>query len=74
MIGLNKLGMLPETQAELESIIVQPNGMILSTGPTGSGKTTTQYSILNKINSVRRTSSPSRTRWSTSCGDRTRCS
>jgi type IV pilus assembly protein PilB len=52
MIGLNRLGMLPETQAELESIIVQPNGMILSTGPTGSGKTTTQYSILNKINSV----------------------
>jgi type IV pilus assembly protein PilB len=52
LIGLNKLGMLPETQAELESIIVQPNGMILSTGPTGSGKTTTQYSVLNKINSV----------------------
>jgi len=52
LIGLNKLGMFPETQAELESIIVQPNGMILSTGPTGSGKTTTQYSILNKINSV----------------------
>ena len=52
LIGLNKLGMLPETQAELESIIVQPNGMILSTGPTGSGKTTTQYSMLNKINSV----------------------
>jgi len=54
LIGLNKLGMLPETQAELEGIIVQPNGMILSTGPTGSGKTTTQYSILNKINSVER--------------------
>jgi type IV pilus assembly protein PilB len=52
LIGLNKLGMFPDTQAELESIIVQPNGMILSTGPTGSGKTTTQYSILNKINSV----------------------
>jgi len=52
MIGLNRLGMFPDTQAELESIIVQPNGMILSTGPTGSGKTTTQYSILNKINSV----------------------
>jgi type IV pilus assembly protein PilB len=52
LIGLNKLGMFAETQAELESIIVQPNGMILSTGPTGSGKTTTQYSILNKINSV----------------------
>ena len=52
MIGLNKLGMAGETQAQLESVIVQPNGMILSTGPTGSGKTTTQYSILNKINSV----------------------
>jgi type IV pilus assembly protein PilB len=52
LIGLNKLGMMPETQAELESVIVQPNGMILSTGPTGSGKTTTQYAILNKINSV----------------------
>jgi type IV pilus assembly protein PilB len=54
LIGLNKLGMFAETQAQLESIIVQPNGMILSTGPTGSGKTTTQYSILNKINSVER--------------------
>jgi len=52
LIGLNKLGMLGDTQAQLESVIVQPNGMILSTGPTGSGKTTTQYSILNKINSV----------------------
>ena len=52
MIGMNKMGMHGETQAQLESVIVQPNGMILSTGPTGSGKTTTQYSILNKINSV----------------------
>jgi type IV pilus assembly protein PilB len=52
LIGLNKLGMFAETQAHLESVIVQPNGMILSTGPTGSGKTTTQYAILNKINSV----------------------
>ncbi|MDH7570089.1 MAG: ATPase, T2SS/T4P/T4SS family, partial [Armatimonadota bacterium] len=52
MIGLNKLGFYPEVLARLETLIVQPNGMILSTGPTGSGKTTTQYSILNKINSV----------------------
>jgi len=52
MIGLNKLGMFPDTQAQLERLIVQPNGIILSTGPTGSGKTTTQYSVLNKINSV----------------------
>lgn len=54
LIGLNKLGFFPETQAALETIITQPNGMILSTGPTGSGKTTTQYSVLNKINSVER--------------------
>ena len=54
LIGLNKLGILPDTLADLESVIVQPNGMILTTGPTGSGKTTTQYAVLNKINSVER--------------------
>jgi type IV pilus assembly protein PilB len=54
LIGLGKLGFFPETQAALEGIVSQPNGMILTTGPTGSGKTTTQYSVLNKINSVER--------------------
>ncbi|WP_075163969.1 GspE/PulE family protein [Chthonomonas calidirosea] len=52
MIGLNKLGFLPEVQAQLEELASQPNGMILSTGPTGHGKTTTQYSLLNKLNTV----------------------
>ena len=52
LIGLNKLGMFAETLAELVSVVILPNGMILSTGPTGSGMTTTQYSVLNKINSV----------------------
>jgi type IV pilus assembly protein PilB len=52
MIGLNKLGFFPDTMAQLESVITQPNGMILSTGPTGAGKTTTQYSVLNRINSI----------------------
>lgn len=51
-IGLNKLGFWPDTQASLEALITQPNGLILSTGPTGAGKTTTQYSVLNRINSV----------------------
>ncbi|MBP8950921.1 MAG: Flp pilus assembly complex ATPase component TadA [Armatimonadetes bacterium] len=51
-IGLESLGFDPSMLAELEKLIHQPNGMILSTGPTGSGKTTTQYSILNRINSV----------------------
>jgi len=52
LIGLGKLGLFPDTQAELERLIIQPYGILLSTGPTGAGKTTTQYSILNKINSV----------------------
>lgn len=52
LIGLNKLGMSPEVQAQLEELIIQPNGMVLSTGPTGSGKTTTQYSVLHKLNSI----------------------
>jgi type IV pilus assembly protein PilB len=52
MLGLNKLGFTPEVQAKLEELAQQPNGMLLSTGPTGSGKTTTQYSLLNKLNSI----------------------
>ncbi|MCE5315693.1 MAG: ATPase, T2SS/T4P/T4SS family [Armatimonadota bacterium] len=52
LIGLNKLGFSPEAQAQLEDIVVQPNGMFLTTGPTGSGKTTTLYSVLHKLNSV----------------------
>jgi type IV pilus assembly protein PilB len=52
MIDIHKLGFFPDTLAQLESVINQPNGMILSTGPTGAGKTTTQYSVLNRINSV----------------------
>ncbi|MFQ6099576.1 MAG: GspE/PulE family protein, partial [Armatimonadota bacterium] len=52
LLGLDKLGLMADTQEEVEKLIVQPNGMLLSTGPTGSGKTTTQYSILNKIATV----------------------
>ncbi|HEX2949808.1 MAG TPA: ATPase, T2SS/T4P/T4SS family [Armatimonadota bacterium] len=52
LIGLGKLGFTPDMMAELEELVIQPNGMVLVTGPTGSGKTTTLYSILNKINSV----------------------
>ncbi len=52
MIGLSKLGFTPEMQAQLEELSSQPNGMLLSTGPTGHGKTTTQYSLLNKLNTV----------------------
>ncbi len=52
MIGLSKLGFTAEVQAQLEELAQQPNGMVLSTGPTGSGKTTTQYSVLHKLNSI----------------------
>ncbi|MGC9316934.1 MAG: GspE/PulE family protein [Armatimonadota bacterium] len=52
MMGLANLGFSSSMLAQTETLIRQPNGMILSTGPTGSGKTTTQYSILNRINSV----------------------
>ncbi len=51
LIGLNRLGMAPDVQAQVEELVQQPNGMFLSTGPTGSGKTTTQYSVLHKLNS-----------------------
>jgi len=54
MIGLNKLGFFPDTMAALETLFTQPNGMLLATGPTGAGKSTTLYSVLNRINSVER--------------------
>ncbi|MFW6156735.1 MAG: GspE/PulE family protein [Armatimonadota bacterium] len=52
MMGLENLGFTSQMMATMEHLVGQPNGMILSTGPTGSGKTTTQYSILNNINDV----------------------
>jgi type IV pilus assembly protein PilB len=52
LLGMSKLGFTAEDQAIIEELTIQPNGMFLSTGPTGSGKTTTQYSVLHKINSV----------------------
>jgi type IV pilus assembly protein PilB len=50
MLGLNKLGFYPEMQGPFETIVEKPYGMILVTGPTGSGKSTTLYSVLNKLN------------------------
>ncbi len=52
--SLNALGMEPKDLAYLEGLIERPFGMILVTGPTGSGKTTTLYGILKKLNSVAR--------------------
>jgi len=47
---LDRIGMSPEDSAQLRSVISKPYGMILSTGPTGSGKSTSLYSILKEIN------------------------
>jgi len=48
--SLEELGMSVADVKKLEPIIYKPYGMILSTGPTGSGKSTTLYSILKRIN------------------------
>jgi type IV pilus assembly protein PilB len=50
IFSLDELGMSQADIAKIEGIIHKPYGMILSTGPTGSGKSTTLYSILKRIN------------------------
>jgi type II secretory ATPase GspE/PulE/Tfp pilus assembly ATPase PilB-like protein len=49
--GLEKLGFSPGMQSVFEAVIERPHGIILVTGPTGSGKTTTLYAVLNRIKS-----------------------
>jgi type IV pilus assembly protein PilB len=52
MVGLERIGFTDENQLKVEEMTSQPNGMFLCTGPTGSGKTTTLYSVLHKLNTV----------------------
>lgn len=49
-VGLESLGFLPEPLADFKKALESPYGIILVTGPTGSGKSTTLYSVLNKMN------------------------
>lgn len=51
LIKLEQLGFIPEQLKEFKSIISKSYGIILLTGPTGSGKTTTLYAALNQVNS-----------------------
>ncbi len=51
-LDLAKVGLDDKTMAQFRSAIVRPNGIVLVTGPTGSGKTTTLYSALNELNSI----------------------
>jgi type IV pilus assembly protein PilB len=51
-LNLNKVGMDPPTIKQFREVIGIPNGIVLVTGPTGSGKTTTLYSALSELNSM----------------------
>ncbi len=53
-IGLDKLGFLDEPVKLFKESVAKPYGMILVTGPTGSGKSTTLYSIINQMNTPER--------------------
>jgi len=53
-LNLDQIGMTEAMQTELMDIVDRPNGMLLVTGPTGSGKTTTLYAALQKIDRATR--------------------
>ena len=52
MLDLNQVGMDPTTLAQFREVIHRPHGIVLVTGPTGSGKTTTLYAALNELNTI----------------------
>lgn len=51
-LSFDELGLRGRAYTDLKREVERPNGMILTTGPTGSGKTTTLYAILNKVNTA----------------------
>ncbi|MBX9929772.1 MAG: Flp pilus assembly complex ATPase component TadA [Gemmatimonadaceae bacterium] len=51
-LDLEKFGIEPQAEKELMEAVQNPYGMVLVTGPTGSGKTTTLYSCISKVNSI----------------------
>jgi type II secretory ATPase GspE/PulE/Tfp pilus assembly ATPase PilB-like protein len=54
LMRLDKLGLQPDELHVINELISHPNGLVLVVGPTGSGKTTTMYSILNELNNPER--------------------
>ncbi len=51
LYGIDNLGLLRDDKEKIKNVLKRPYGFILSTGPTGSGKSTTLYAIMNSINS-----------------------
>ncbi len=51
-LDLNNIGMPPQVLSKFKLLIEKPHGIVLVTGPTGSGKTTTLYSALNMLNTI----------------------
>lgn len=54
MLNLDLLSITPAERAQIDEVISHPRGMVLMVGPTGSGKSTTLYSILNALNTTDR--------------------
>ncbi len=54
LLNLDLLGITQEEKQEIEDVIYHPRGLVLMVGPTGSGKSTTLYSILNALNTTDR--------------------
>src|SRR5216110_2428 len=53
-LSLEKLGFSPREEAAIREIIIKPHGIMLVTGPTGSGKSTSLYAFLSTINSIQK--------------------
>ena len=54
LLNLDLLGLTPDERAEIDEVISHPRGLVLMVGPTGSGKSTTLYSIINALNTTER--------------------
>ncbi|TMI86869.1 MAG: type II secretion system protein GspE [Bacillati bacterium ANGP1] len=54
LVGVEQIGLLPDSRKQFEAMIARPYGILLLTGPTGSGKTTTLYTMLSQLNNMER--------------------
>jgi type II secretory ATPase GspE/PulE/Tfp pilus assembly ATPase PilB-like protein len=54
LLGLERLGLLPEQERLLKEIVATPQGLVLLTGPAGSGKTTTMYALIRELSTPER--------------------